>query len=104
VRDRSRGPRIGLEFAVNKLSKTNADLYGLNDRGSIEVGKRADLNLIDLDNLTIRAPFVRHDLPAGGSRVLQPSTGYNATIVNGVITRLDDADTGERPGRLVRSR
>ena len=104
VRDRSRGPRIGLEFAVNKLSKTNADLYGLTDRGSIEVGKRADLNVIDLDNLTIQAPFVRHDLPAGGSRVLQPSTGYKATIVNGVITRLDDADTGERPGRLVRSR
>jgi len=104
VRDRSRGPRIGLEFAVNKLSKTNADLYGLNDRGSIEIGKRADLNVIDFDNLTIQAPFVRHDLPAGGSRVLQPSTGYKATIVNGVITRLDDADTGERPGRLVRSR
>jgi N-acyl-D-aspartate/D-glutamate deacylase len=104
VRDRSRGPRIGLEFAVNKLSKTNADLYGLTDRGSIEIGKRADINVIDLDNLTIRAPFVRHDLPAGGSRVLQPSTGYKATIVNGVITRLDDADTGERPGRLVRSR
>lgn len=104
VRDRSRGPRLGLEFAVNKLSKTNADLYGLTDRGSIEVGKRADLNVIDFDNLTIQAPFVRHDLPAGGSRVLQPSTGYKATMVNGVITRFDDSDTGERPGRLVRSR
>ena len=104
VRDRSRGPRLGLEFAVKKLSKTNADLYGLTDRGSIEVGKRADLNLIDFDNLTIQAPFVRHDLPAGGSRVLQPSTGYKATMVNGVITRFDDNDTGERPGRLVRSR
>ncbi len=103
VRDRSRGPRLGLEFAVRKLSKTNADLYGLNDRGSIEVGKRADLNLIDFDNLTIQAPFVRHDLPAGGSRVLQPSTGYKATMVNGVITRFDDVDSGERPGRLVRS-
>jgi N-acyl-D-aspartate/D-glutamate deacylase len=104
VRDRSRGPRLGLEFAVNKLSKTNADLYGLTDRGSIEVGKRADLNVIDFDNLSIQAPFVRHDLPAGGSRVLQPSTGYKATVVNGVITRFDDSDTGERPGRLVRSR
>ncbi len=102
VRDRSRGPRIGLEFAVNKLSKNNADLYGLADRGSIAVGKRADLNVIDFDNLTIQAPFVRHDLPAGGSRVLQPSTGYKATLVNGVVTRLDDIDTGERPGRLVR--
>jgi N-acyl-D-aspartate/D-glutamate deacylase len=104
VRDRSRGPRLGLEFAVNKLSKNNADLYGLSDRGSIEVGKRADINVIDFDKLTIHSPFVRHDLPAGGSRVLQPSTGYRATLVNGVATRLDDADTGERPGRLVRSR
>lgn len=104
VRDRSRGPRLGLEFAVRKLSKNNADLYGLTDRGSIEVGKRADLNVIDFDNLTIHAPFVRHDLPAGGSRVLQPSTGYRATIVNGVATRINDIDTGERPGRLVRSR
>ncbi len=104
VRDRSRGPRVGLEFAVNKLSKNNADLYGLTDRGSIEVGKRADVNVIDLDALTIRPPFVRHDLPAGGSRILQPSTGYTATVVNGVVTRFDDADTGERPGRLVRSR
>lgn len=103
VRDRSRGPRLGLEFAVNKLSKTNADLYGLTDRGSIQVGKRADLNVIDFENLTIQAPFVRHDLPAGGSRVLQPSTGYKATILNGVVTRFDDTDTGERPGRLVRS-
>ncbi|MFZ9697181.1 MAG: N-acyl-D-amino-acid deacylase family protein [Ilumatobacteraceae bacterium] len=104
VRDRSRGPRLELEFAVNKLSKTNADLYGLTDRGSIQIGKRADLNVIDFDNLTIQAPFVRHDLPAGGSRVLQPSTGYKATILNGVVTRFDDSDTGERPGRLVRSR
>ena len=104
VRDRSRGPRLGLEFAVRKLSKNNADLYGLTDRGSLEVGKRADINVINFDDLTIHAPFVRHDLPAGGSRVLQPSTGYRATLVNGVVTRENDTDTGERPGRLVRSR
>jgi N-acyl-D-amino-acid deacylase len=103
VRDRSRGPRLGLEFAVRKLSKNNADLYGLTDRGSLEVGKRADINVINFDELTIHAPFVRHDLPAGGSRVLQPSTGYRATLVNGVVTRENDTDTGERPGRLVRS-
>mgnify|MGYP003332098952 FL=1 len=69
-----------------------------------EVGKRADINVINFDDLTIHAPFVRHGLPAGGSRVLQPSTGYRATLVNGVVTRENDTDTGERPGRLVRSR
>ena len=104
VRDRSRGPRLPLEHVVHKLTKNNADLYGMTDRGSLEVGKRADINVIDLENLTIQAPFVRHDLPAGGSRILQPSTGYAATLVNGVVVRLNDEDTGERPGRLVRSR
>jgi N-acyl-D-aspartate/D-glutamate deacylase len=104
VRDRSRGPRLPLERVVHKLTKNNADLYGMTDRGSVEIGKRADINVIDFDNLTIHAPFVRHDLPAGGSRILQPSTGYAATLVNGVVVRLNDEDTGERPGRLVRSR
>ena len=104
VRDRSRGPRLPLELVVHKLTKNNADLYGMTDRGSVEVGKRADINVIDLENLTIQAPYVRHDLPAGGSRILQPSTGYAATLVNGVVVRLNDEDTGERPGRLVRSR
>jgi N-acyl-D-aspartate/D-glutamate deacylase len=104
VRDRSRGPRLPLELAVHKLTKNNADLYGMTDRGSVEIGKRADINVIDLENLTIQAPFVRHDLPAGGSRILQPSTGYAATLVNGIVVRLNDEDTGERPGRLVRSR
>jgi hypothetical protein len=103
VRDRSRGERLPLESTVRKLTKNNADLYGLSDRGSLEVGKRADVNVINLDKLTIQAPFVRKDLPAGGSRILQPSTGYAATLVNGVVTRLNDADTGARPGRLVRS-
>ena len=103
VRDRTRGERLPLELIVQKLSKTNADLYGLTDRGSIEVGKRADINVIDLEHLAIQAPHMRRDLPAGGARILQPSTGYLATIVNGTPTRLHDLDTGERPGRLVRS-
>ena len=67
-------------------------------------GMRADLNVIDLDNLAIGEPYLRHDLPTGASRILQPSTGYLATIVNGTITRRDDHDTGERPGHLLRSR
>ena len=88
--------------AVRKLSKNNADLYGLTDRGSLEVGKRADINVINFDDLTIHAPFVRHDLPTGASRILQPAEGYVATMVNGVTARRNDVDTGERPGRLVR--
>ena len=102
VRDRSRGERLPIELIVNKQTLNNAELYGLGDRGSLSVGKRADLNLIDLDRLSLGALEVRRDLPAGGSRILQPASGYLATFVNGVRTRENDRDTGARPGRLVR--
>ncbi|HEV8064198.1 MAG TPA: D-aminoacylase, partial [Acidimicrobiales bacterium] len=68
----------------------------------IEPGRRADINIIDFDRLRILTPIVRHDLPAGASRILQPAEGYVATLVAGVLTRSSDADTGERPGQLVR--
>ena len=102
VRDRKRGEKLPIELIVRKQTKTNADLYGLTDRGSLEVGKRADLNLIDLDALQLRELEVLHDLPAGGSRILQKASGYRATFVNGVKTRENDQDTGARPGRLVK--
>jgi N-acyl-D-aspartate/D-glutamate deacylase len=104
VRDRTRGPRLDLEYVVRKLTFETADLYGLGDRGTLAVGKRADLNVIDLDALRLPAPYLVRDLPAGGSRLMQDATGYGATIVAGTITRRDDQDTGERPGRLLRGR
>ena len=103
VRDRTRGEKLPVELVVHKLTANNADLYGMRDRGRVAVGLRADLNVIDLERLTIHSPFVRADLPAGGTRVLQPSTGYVATLVNGTVVRRHDVDTGARPGRLVRS-
>ncbi|MBW2392737.1 MAG: amidohydrolase family protein [Deltaproteobacteria bacterium] len=103
ARDRARGERLPLEFVVEKQTRNNAELYGLSDRGSLEIGKRADINLIDFENLSLGELEVRSDLPAGGRRILQPATGYLATFVNGVKTRENDADTGARPGRLVRA-
>ena len=102
VRDRTRGERLPIEWIVQKQTQTNAELYGLADRGTLEIGKRADLNLIDFDRLSLGALEVHRDLPAGGSRILQPASGYLATYVNGVRTREKDRDTGARPGRLVR--
>jgi N-acyl-D-amino-acid deacylase len=99
-----RGERLPLEFVVEKQTRNNAELYGLKDRGTLEIGKRADLNLIDFDNLSLGALEVRTDLPAGGSRILQGASGYLATFVNGVRTRAKDTDTGARPGRLVRAK
>jgi N-acyl-D-aspartate/D-glutamate deacylase len=103
ARDRTRGERLPVELLVQKLSGTNAELYGLSDRGVVAPGMRADVNVIDFDQLRIRRPELRFDLPAGASRILQPAEGYLATLVNGVVSRRDDQDTGERPGRLVRA-
>ena len=104
VRDRSRGATLPIETVVRKQTAATAGIVGLTDRGTIEVGKRADVNVIDLDRLTLAAPRPVDDLPAGGRRILQPATGYVATVVNGVVTRRDDTDTGARPGRLVRAK
>ena len=68
----------------------------------IAEGKKADINVIDHDNLTLHHPRVAFDLPAGGRRLLQDASGYEATIVSGVVTRRFGKDTGARPGRLVR--
>ena len=103
TRDRTRGATIPLEFMVEQQTRRTARLYGFDDRGTIEVGRRADLNVIDHENLTVRRPVVHADLPAGGQRYLQPVSGYIATVVAGVPTRSHDCDTGERPGRLVRA-
>jgi len=104
VRDRKRGPKLPLEEAIRMLSKGPADLYGLGDRGSVAIGKRADLNLIDLDRIELDLPEITPDLPTGACRVLQRGRGYAATIVAGEITFRDGEPTGARPGRLVRGR
>ncbi|HVU62138.1 MAG TPA: amidohydrolase family protein [Mycobacteriales bacterium] len=103
-RDRTAGEKLPIELLVRKQSAGNAELYGFTDRGTIEVGKRADINVIDFDNLRIRRPEVRFDLPAGASRILQGADGYMATLVNGIVTRRNDTDTGSRPGQLARTR
>ena len=101
-RDRVRGPRLPVPDLIRRLTSQPADLYGLADRGRIAPSLRADLNVIDFDNLSLAMPYAVHDLPAGGTRLLQPATGYDATIVAGVVTRRHGVDTGERPGRLLR--
>ena len=100
ARDRHRGEKLPLEFVVRKQSHDTAQLFGLSDRGVIEVGKRGDLNVIDMDALTLHPARMAYDLPAGGQRLVQGASGYSATIVNGVVTRRDGVDTGARPGRL----
>jgi N-acyl-D-amino-acid deacylase len=102
ARDRHRGEKLPLEFLVRKQSRDTAHLFGLTDRGTIELGKKADINVIDMNALRLHPARMAYDLPAGGQRLVQGASGYAATIVSGAVTRRDGVDTGARPGRLVR--
>jgi N-acyl-D-aspartate/D-glutamate deacylase len=104
VRDRIRGEKIPLETAIHLMSKQPADVYGLNDRGSVEVGKKADLNIIDLQNLDLKMPRLVDDLPSNSERILQDVEGFTAIIVNGEVTYRNGGYTGAKPGRLLRGR
>ncbi len=100
-RDRPYG-RIPIETLVAKQTMLTAQTVGLLDRGVIAPGYRADLNLIDFEALRLFHPEIRHDLPAGGRRLLQRADGYRHTFVHGVEIMTDGQPTGETPGRVVR--
>jgi N-acyl-D-amino-acid deacylase len=84
------------------LSHDTARTVGLLDRGTIALGSKADLNVIDFDRLMLHAPEVARDLPGGGRRLVQRAEGYAATIVSGAVVYRDGVATGALPGRLVR--
>ena len=96
------GGRLPLETAIKLLTSEPAELYGLHDRGVIAPGRKADLNVIDVDRVALRAVEIVNDLPAGAKRVIQRADGYAATVVSGQVVQRGGEDTGARPGRLVR--
>jgi N-acyl-D-aspartate/D-glutamate deacylase len=102
TRDRSRGDRLPLEFVVKKQTHDTARLYGFGDRGTLEPGMVADINVIDYEHLQLGIPRVVTDLPAGGRRLVQDAVGYLATVKSGETTFENGRDTGARPGALVR--
>ena len=102
TRDRERGEHLPLAWMIKKQTHDTARLYGLNDRGTLEVGMVGDVNVIDYAELSLDLPFVIDDLPAGGSRILQRAKGYVATIKSGIVTYANGVGTGARPGRLLR--
>lgn len=103
TRDRKLGDTLPLEYVVHRATRKNAQLFGFNDRGLIAPGMKADINVIDYENLKLGDLQIINDLPAGGSRLMQGASGYLATLIGGEITRRFDQDTGARPGRLIRS-
>jgi N-acyl-D-aspartate/D-glutamate deacylase len=102
VRDAAADEKLSLAWMVAALSRETALTVGLTDRGLIERGYKADLNVIDLDNLKLCAPRAAYDLPAKGRRLAQKAQGYDAMIVGGQIVYRHGEQTGARPGRLVR--
>lgn len=105
-RDRSaeRGGTMPLEHLIGLQTGKVAAHLGLTDRGLLQPGLRADVNVFELDKLGVGAPRLHPDLPAGGQRLLQPARGYVTSYVAGAAVTEDGALTGARPGRLVRAR
>ena len=102
VKGRTRGPRLPLEEVIRLQTSEPAALYSLNDRGVIAPGRKADINVIDLEALHLPAPYMAYDLPAGGKRMLQKVDGFRYTIVGGEVIVQNGAATDALPGRLVR--
>ncbi|HSQ64015.1 MAG TPA: amidohydrolase family protein, partial [Polyangiaceae bacterium] len=100
ARDRQNG--LPLERVVAMQARDTARFIGLRDRGTIEPGMRADLNVVDLKQLSLLRPVMQRDLPAGGRRLLQKAEGYLNTLVAGEIIAEGGVLTGARPGKLVR--
>ncbi len=95
--------KLTLERSVEMMTSRNARYLGLKDRGTIGVGQRADLNLIEPQRLSVGVPALVRDLPAGGKRFLQKGLGYLGTWVAGQCVQRDGEVTAARPGRLVRA-
>jgi N-acyl-D-aspartate/D-glutamate deacylase len=102
TRDRGRGALFPVSWIIKRLTSDNATAIGLNDRGVLRVGMKADINVLDYDKLRLRPPEIAYDLPAGGKRLLQRTDGIDATIVSGAIVYRHGEATGALPGRLIR--
>ena len=92
-----------MEETVRRLTSDTANAAGLNDRGLLKVGLKADINIIDWENVGSSDPFMTQDLPAGGKRLMQYTKGYVTTIVSGKVTYKNGKFTKERPGTVVKS-
>ena len=105
VRDRTEDDpyHLPIELVVKKQSRDTARLFGMHDRGTLELGMKADFNLIDLGALSIEKPEMIHDLPADMPRLMQTAHGYVASLVSGEVVQENGEATEARPGKVVRS-
>jgi N-acyl-D-amino-acid deacylase len=102
TRDRKRGEKLPLPLVVKIQTRDTAELYGLRDRGLLAPGFKADVNIIDYDNLKLLRPEIVYDLPGDARRLVQRADGYVATIVSGEVVLRNGEPTGALPGRVLR--
>jgi N-acyl-D-aspartate/D-glutamate deacylase len=99
-RDRTRGEGFDLPWLIHGLTRRTAAQVGLLDRGLLQPGYVADVNVLDFDRLALHAPEIVHDLPAGGKRLIQRSEGYEATVKSGVVAFREGEPVVTEPGAL----
>ena len=92
-----------LEEAVRRIAGEPARVLGLKDRGVLAAGRKADVNVIDIDRLEERQPYIVNDFPGGAPRFQQRAQGYRATVCNGRVTLRDDEHTGVCAGQVLRN-
>ncbi len=102
ARDGAAGQSFDLERVVHLNTQRNARHVGWGDRGVLAPGHLADVNVIDLARLACHKPRIARDLPAGGERLVQGSSGYVATYKSGIRTASEGTLTGNTPGGLIR--
>ncbi len=93
---------FSLGETIRKMTAGPARVVGLDDRGVIAAGMKADINVLDVDQVGELQPVLVHDFPGDAPRWIQRATGYKATIVNGKVSLLDGELTGVRAGEVLR--
>lgn len=87
---------------IQKMTSGPAKVIGLDDRGLLAEGMRADINVFDAEKVGELQPELVHDFPGNAPRYIQKATGFKATIVNGQVSLLDGELTGTRAGQVLR--
>jgi N-acyl-D-amino-acid deacylase len=100
IRERQRWT---VEEGIRRLTSDTADLFGIVDRGRLQVGAFADVNVFDLDALHLPPPRYVNDFPHGAGRYVQGSSGYDHTIVNGQCFMENGEHTGAFAGALLKN-
>jgi N-acyl-D-aspartate/D-glutamate deacylase len=96
--------RFSLEEAIQMMTSGPARVWNLTGRGLLAPGNFADINIFDPEVVSPMMPTVENDLPGGGPRLEQRSTGFLATIVGGTIVVDQGEITEATPGRIIRGK